>query len=363
MYNNKKIAKSSNKCKMTWDIIKQLPNKQHLDPDTQELMVEGKHLKYQQDIADAFNNYYSSVINNINNNNVNNKINDEGSFTCNIYLEQVNVNPPPSSVIKLFSTKELTSIIKILKSKNTYGYDEISTKVLKLCANYIRSPLTYICNKSILSGVFPDRLKSSVVKPIYKTGDRTDPANYRPISSRTSFSKVLEKVLHIRLSEHLNCNKLLVYNKFGFRKGIAVNDVIFKLTNDVLNALNNKKVTGNIFCNLEKAFNSVNHVLLVSKLPHFGISGKAKLLLESYLNNTYQRTKIKNSHSNYTTISKWTKIKYGVPHGSILGPIWFLLYNNDLPKATAGKATSILFADDTSILISSPNISQFQNDS
>jgi hypothetical protein len=129
MYYNNEIAKSSNKCKMTWDSIKQLSNKEHLDPDIQALMVEGKHLKDQHDTANAFNNYYLSVINNINNNNVNNKINDEGSFTCTSYLEQVNVNPLPNFVIKLFSTNELTFIIKTLKSKNTYGYDEISTSV------------------------------------------------------------------------------------------------------------------------------------------------------------------------------------------------------------------------------------------
>jgi hypothetical protein len=98
----------------------------------------------------------------------------------------------------------------------------------------------------------------------------------------TSFPKVVERALSIRLSEHLNCNKLLVNNQFSFRKGIAVNDAIFKLTNDVLNALNNKKMTGSIFCDLDKAFDSVNHVLLVPKLAYFGISGKAKLLLESY---------------------------------------------------------------------------------
>jgi hypothetical protein len=119
-------------------------------------------------------------------------------------------------------------------------------------------------------------------------------------------------------------------------------------------------MTGSIFCDLEKASDSVNHVLLVSKLPYFGISGKAKSLLKSYLNNRYQRIKIKNSHSNYNTISKWNKIKYGVPQGSVLGPLLFLLYTDNLPKATADKATCILFADDTSVLITSPNISNFK---
>jgi hypothetical protein len=107
--------------------------------------------------------------------------------------------------------------------------------------------------------------------------------------------------------QQFTCN-----NQFSFRKGIAVNDAIFKLANDVLNALNNKKVTGSILCDLEKAFASVSHDLLVSKLPYFGISGNANLLLESHLSNTYQGIKIKNCHSNYNTIPNWTKIKYGV---------------------------------------------------
>jgi hypothetical protein len=146
--------------------------------------------------------------------------------------------------------------------------------MLKLSPHFVCPPL--ICNKSILCGVFADRLKFSFVKPVYKKGNRTDPTNYRLISLLTSFSKVLGKGLCIRLSEPLNCNRLLINNQFGFRKGIAVNDAIFKLTNDVLNALSNKKVTGSIFCELEKAFDSVSYVLLVSKLPYFGISRKVK---------------------------------------------------------------------------------------
>jgi hypothetical protein len=97
----------------------------------------------------------------------------------------------------------------------------ISTKLLKISATYICSPLTYICNKSILSGIFPDHKKFSIIKPIYKTRDKTNPTNYRPISLLTSFSKVFEKALYIRLTEHFNTNKLLVENQFDFRKGIA----------------------------------------------------------------------------------------------------------------------------------------------
>jgi hypothetical protein len=120
-------------------------------------------------------------------------------------------------------------------------------------------------------------------------------------------------------------------------------------------------MVGSIFCDLEKAFDFVNNDILLSKLPYYGISAKAKLLLESYLQHRYQRVQIINSYLNTTTTSKWTKIKYGVPQRPIPGPLLFLVYI-DLPRAVEHKALPILFADDTSILLTSPNNIQLQND-
>jgi hypothetical protein len=151
-----------------------------------------------------------------------------------------------------------------------------------------------------------------------------------------------------------------VGNHFDYRRVIATEEAIFKLTNEILNSLNNNPMAG-IFCDLEKAFNYVGQDLLLSKLPYCGIIGKAKLLHESYLQNTYQTVQI-NSYLNSNTVSKCTKIKYGVPQGSILGPLLFLVYTNDLPKAIEPKAIPILFADSTSTLITSPNNNHFQSD-
>jgi hypothetical protein len=155
------------------------------------------------------------------------------------------------------------------------------------------SPLTYIFNKVILSSVFPDRLKYSIVKLVHKKDNRLNPANYRPISLLTSFSKVLEKALYNRLIEYLS-NNLLVENQFGFRKGYATDDAIFKLINEILKALNNKIKAGSVFCDLEKAFDTVNYEILLNKLQYYGIKGKKKILLESHLRDRYQRVRISN---------------------------------------------------------------------
>jgi hypothetical protein len=209
-------------------------------------MIDNQNLKDQQDITNAFNNNFSSVLDKINKGNGNNILNNEKVSSFHHYLERDYDYSPPSLVIKTLSTEEITSIIKVLKTKNSYGYDEISKKPLKISALYMCSPLTYICNKSILPGTFPDRLKFSIIKPIFKKGNKMNLTNDRPVSLLTSFSKGFEKALfnrltaHFnRLTAHFNTNKLLVGNQFGFWKSIATEDAIFKLINGTLNALNN----------------------------------------------------------------------------------------------------------------------------
>jgi hypothetical protein len=130
----------------------------------------------------------------------------------------------------------------------------------------------------------------------------------------------------VRLPEYITLNNLLTDQQFGFRKGYSNDEVIFKLTHEVMNALNGKSMVGSIFFDLEKAFNSVNHSLLIKKLPYYGISDKAKLLIESYLSNRYQHVLLKNSRTNSKVASEWIKVNHGVPQGSVWAPYFFVLH-------------------------------------
>ena len=221
------------------------------------------------------------------------------------------------------STYEIRNIIKSLKSKNTYGYDEISNRIIKLSSPYIISPLTYICNVALSSGVFPDRLKYAIVKPIYKKGSKQDISNYRPISLLTSFSKVFEKIIYNRLYTHLEMNNILVQEQFGSRMKHSTEQAAFSLINCILTAMNNKQVVGGIFCDLHKAFDCVQHKILLDKLKFYGIDGKFKTLIESYLTNRYQRVSLEKIDYNKNSL-EWAKINCGIPQGSILGPLFFL---------------------------------------
>ena len=143
------------------------------------------------------------------------------------------------------------------------------------------------------TGSFPDRLKLSEVKPIFKKGEKNDPSNYRPISIPTSFSKIFEKIIYNRLYKHINKNEILAKEQFGFQHKSSMELASYILTHNILLALNKKINVGGIFCDLQKAFDSVNHNILLAKMEFYGITGKTNNLIKSYLLNRRQRVKIK----------------------------------------------------------------------
>ena len=198
------------------------------------------------------------------------------------------------------------------------------------------------------SGIFPRRLKYAEIVPLLKKGDKKELSNYRPVSFLTAFSKVFEEIIYVRLCQLLINRSVFLNEQFGLKAKSSTAKAIFNLINEILEALISKKVVGGIFYNLEKAFDSVNHDILLCKLNFYGIRGPFYKLIKSYLTNRYQRVLIGAKAYYHSSYLEWGKINHGIPQGSILGPFRFLFYINDLLKIVEYNSKPTLFAYDTS---------------
>jgi len=354
-YNNI-ILRSNNKMKSIWKIINSEKGTTHRDMSVPLHILDDKIITNQQKIANLFNNYFLTIADSINAN----KNKEENSSMINPinYLFKYHNKPFPRINWQYVSTYEINKIIKSLKSKNTSGYDKISNRIIKLSSPFIISPLPHICTAALNSVIFPDRLKYGTVKPIYKKGQKQDISNYRPISLLTSFSKVFERLIYNRLYTHFDTNNILVQEQFGFRMQHSTEQAAFSLINSILTAMNNNQIVGEIFCDLQKAFACVNHKILLHKLQFYRTDGKFKTLIESCLTNRYQKVTFSKIDYNNNS-SESVRINCGVPQGAILGPLFFLIYINDLPTLINKDNSIVLYADDTSIVITDTNRDDF----
>ena len=244
---------------------------------------------------------------------------------------------------------EVNGIINILNPSKSVGPNSIPIKLLKIIGSSVSLLLALLVNQSFQSGIFPDKLKIAKVISLFKKGNPELPSNYRPISLLPIFSKLFEKLMYKRLYRFLEIHKALYSLQFGFQENHSIDHALVNLTEAVRNTLDNRRFGCGIFIDLQKAFDTVNNKILLLKLEHYGIRGCAPEWFRSYLSERKQYVSVNGSNSNLLSIT------CGVPQGSVLGPLLFLIYINDLPNVSK-ELNFYLFADDTNIYCESKNV-------
>ena len=331
------IESNSKNLRKTWQILSSAIRKNKTSKDScSSLFVDGSSINDPSLMAESFNKFFATAALN-----VVNKINPSNKSATDNIPNNENVFSLNNSLVTISEILEAT---KALQDKKNPDHNGISSNFIKKIIFNIAHPLHHIFRLSFEHGMVPTQLKIAKVVPIFKSGDRCNMDNYRPISLLSCFSKILEKIVSLRLSSFLATCNILSDWQFGFRAHHSTIHPMIHLTNFLTNAINEKKHSLAIFCDLRKAFDCCDHSILLAKLHKYGIRGAELSWFESYLSDRKQFVTVNGKNS------KLINVLLGVPQGSILGPLLFLLYINDLPLAS--NLFTLLFADDTTLLAS-----------
>ncbi|KAL5253023.1 hypothetical protein ACHWQZ_G015697 [Mnemiopsis leidyi] len=325
--------------KKQWQVINSLLNRSKKTTDRIRLKdAEGSIISSDKAVADRFNSYFSSIAANIKTQIAARRTFDPGGFKQ--YLK----SPCSESIfLKPTSWHEVHDIAQRLKNKSTLDC-KIEPLKIAITSQKFTETFAKVINSSFSSGIFPSALKSAKVIPIHKGGSKLEVSNYRPISLLGSFSKIYEKLMHGRVLDFLDKNNSLFENQYGFRPGRSCEHALLNAQYSILQSLNKNQISLLLLLDYSKAFDVLDHSTLLYKLDHYGIRGIAKEWFESYLTNRNQFVSINGN------CSESKQIEYGVPQGSILGPLLFVIYINDLP-GICNLAKFILYADDANIIV------------
>ena len=339
LYLQTEIVNSSQDMRKFWGIMKTLLPNKPLANSPDMINVNGSMINNPVDIAENFNKYFCGVGRTLANN-----INCNNSISFKNYMKN---RVSSSMFLRPTCATEILRIINQMNLNKSCGSDGINAKFIIFAAEVLAPVLALLFNACFDYGLFPSCLKIAKVVPIYKSGDKSELTNYRPISLLSTFSKILEKVVYTRTINFLNLNTVLSPSQYGFRSKFSTLHAILDITTSTFDSIENKLYTGLVLLDLAKAFDTVNHTILHNKLDHYGIRGIAKNFFQSYLSNRSQFVCINNANSSLSNI------EVGVPQGSTLGPLLFLLYINDLSNSI--DSTPRLFADDTCLVVNAPS--------
>ena len=346
-YHKAYFEKYKENSRKQWQMINGLLNRNKRGNGHISRIVEndGTTRTKSNEIAESFNKYFCNIASTLKQNS-----NSPGNFETNSYSEYL--KNPVSNSMHLNDTDagEIYTTIKSFMNKATKDTKMSALKIANGSYTFTNA-LAGVINKSFQQGIFPSQLKIARVSPIHKEGPKCYVSNYRPISLLSSFSKIYEKLMHIRILKFLESNDSLFEMQYGFRPGRSCEHALLNAQNTLLQSLNNRQVSLLLLIDFSKAFDMVDHAVLLRKLHHYGIRGPALTWLKSYLSNRKQFVSVNNSDS------KTMEIAYGVPQGSILGPLFFIIYINDIP-GIAKFAKFILYADDANIIVTADTIEE-----
>ena len=271
------------------------------------------------------------------------------------YLEFMNrTNSPDSSfVFNLVTPAEVELEILRIPNNKSHGLYSCPTQLLKYSSKVVSSTLAEIINLSISSGMYPKKLKMAKIIPIFKADDNTNPNNYRPISLLSNFNRIFEKLVYSRMESFIEQNNLLSPSQYGFRKAHSTQHAILDIVSTIQENMDKRLFSCGVFIDLKMAFDTVDHKILLHKLNHYGFRGVTNKWFSSYLDGRTQTTQT-GSH-----ISKRQNTTCGVPQGSVLGPLLFLIYINDIQESS-DKLKLFLFADDTNAVYADKNLKSLE---
>lgn len=328
--------------KQTWKILKTAMNSSNKNSSLPDyFLIDNNKISDKTEICNKFNAFFATVGSNISNSVPNTPI-PYTNFLPNPHYQSMFFDP--------IFPHDIINIVSKLKSKTSQGHDNLSSKLVKQSIHQIAIPMAHIINQSMVTGTVPLDMKIARIIPIFKSGNQNIFNNYRPISILPAFSKLLEKVISIKLIKYLESQKLIYKHQYGFRPKHNTMHPIIHLLNQIAseNDKPTKNLTLSVFIDLSKAFDTINYDILLNKLQNLGVRGIPNLWFRNYLSDRKQYLDI------YNLKSTTEQLNCGVPQGSILGPLLFLVYVNDIHNGTNLNVLS--FADDTTVSASSDNI-------
>lgn len=336
---NEQVRNSMGDIKKHWKVINSTLHRTNNKEDiTTDFLHEGQLIR---DVSINANNInkYTANIGKETNESVGNARHDPKH-----YLHKYKARNEHSIIFSEISAEDVNDVCKLLSPKTSTDSSDLKQNIVLADSGLLALVLTHMINRSMQTGVCPANSKLARVIPVYKLkGNKQLYENYRPISLLSAFSKIMEKLIYNKIFDFLVRYEILFKSQFGFRKGHNTTHATIDFVKTIEDALSNGEYAVGIFCDLSKAFDTLNHNVLLEKLDHYGIRGKANDWIKSYLTGREQYVELNGFKSAKLPIVT------GVPQGSILGPLLFLLYINDLPAASDLK--SVMYADDTSLLL------------